>query len=157
MTRRPRAGLLVLGVGNDLREDDAVGLELVRRLRAELGPELDAEEIGELDIALAPRLAACSELLVLDAAAAPGEGPFRLEKLQPAETIRAPRGFATHLFDWAFLLAVARELFGRAPQAQVLAVVGERFGLGQGLSPACARNADEAFAFLSLHCTEEAP
>jgi hydrogenase maturation protease len=146
--------LLVLGVGNDLREDDAVGLELVRRLQAEFGPELEAEEIGELDLALAPRLAACERLLVVDAAAEAGPGPYRLETIEPAQDVSTPRGFATHLFDWGFLLAVARDVFGRAPHAQVLAIAGERFGIGQGLSPACARNAEAAYGFLVRYCTE---
>ncbi len=148
MPRRAGAGLLVLGVGNELRQDDGVGLWLARRLRAEFAGGLEVEETSELDLSLAPRLSACARLLVLDATAQAEAAPFRLLPLEAAEAIRTPRGFATHLFDWGLLLATARDLYGQAPPAELLAVAGERFGYGEGLSPACAGNAEQALVFL---------
>ncbi len=153
--RRPRPGWLILGVGNALRGDDALGLHLVRQLRQQLGPALEAEELYELDIALAPRLAERQHLLVLDATAEEAHAPFRLLPLFESPAERLGRGFVSHVFDWGLLLTLARQLYGHAPTAELLAVVGTRFELGEGLSETGARNAAEALRFLVTHCTAD--
>ena len=155
--RQARSDLLVLGVGNLLREDDGIGPRLVTRLKEAFGAELDALTLYELDIALAPELAAHERLLVIDAVAPDAEAqePFRLTSLSPSPHVTAPGGFLSHIFDWGMLLALARDLHGRAPQAELLAVSGERFGIGESISPAGRVNADAAFAFLVEYCSRE--
>jgi hydrogenase maturation protease len=152
--RRPRSDLLVVGVGNPLRQDDGVGPLLVRRLQERFGPELHALELAELDVSLAAELASYEELLVLDAAVGSASRPYSLERLAEAPALSTPRGFASHSFDWGFLLGVTRELYGRAPRADLLAIHGADFGLGEGLSSVCQANAEAALGFLIDYCSE---
>jgi hypothetical protein len=85
-------------------------------------------------------------VLVVDAVEQ-GE-PFRLVKLRPVEGPWRPGPFVSHLFRWPQILAASRDLYGRAPEAGLLAVRGYDFGIGERLSLECGRNADDAAAFI---------
>ena len=147
-TATPGSGLLVIGVGNPLRGDDGVGLVLVRRLQAHFGSRLPTLEMMAPDVAWAERIAACRELLVIDAAADAAAAPFRLVDIAAAPSPLPAGGWVSHLFDWPAILALARHVHGRAPRTRLLAVSGVDFGICESLSTACRQNAEAAFAFL---------
>ncbi len=54
----------------------------------------------------------------------------------------------THVLGPAAVLAIAAELYGRRPQARLLAIRGHRFTIGEGLSEQAERNLDLALEFL---------
>jgi Ni,Fe-hydrogenase maturation factor len=56
-----------------------------------------------------------------------------------------PSNFAHHL-DPASLLAAAMELYGSAPSARLLTIVGGTFEFGERLSPAVSQRLPEFFA-----------
>ena len=142
-------GLLVVGVGNPLREDDGVGIVLVRRLHERYGERLATRELFTADLGLAEELAEVEELLVVDALAKARPGkPFVLEPLSAGPVFHQGGALVSHTFEWPFVLAAARDLIGHAPRAQVLGISGARFGLSEELSPECTANAEAAFAFL---------
>jgi hydrogenase maturation protease len=153
------SGILVLGVGNPLLEDDGTGLELLERLRAR-GPWPDDVEFvdgGTWGLSLLPAIADADRLLILDAVrtgAAPGT-------VRCARDDAVPRLYRTpvspHQLDLGEVLAAAT-LLGTLPE--LLAVVGiepERTeGLHIGLTPAVAaaldRATEEAYGLLSSWC-----
>lgn len=60
---------LVLGFGNILLSDDGAGVQLVERLRSELGPEAgEFIDGGTLSFSLLPYVEAADSMLVIDAA-----------------------------------------------------------------------------------------
>ncbi len=60
---------LVLGFGNVLLSDDGAGVQLVERLRSELGPDAaDFIDAGTLSFSLLPYIEAATSMLVIDAA-----------------------------------------------------------------------------------------
>jgi len=168
-----RSDLLVVGIGNTLREDDGVGIVLAARLAAQFGGALACRELFAADLGLAEELGGFAELLVLDAlapaaasapasasasASAPTPGatgePYIITPLAAGPRFNAGGGLTTHTFDWGFVLAAARDLFGATPKAQLLGIRAVRFGFGETLSPACADNAERAFAFLVDYCRQ---
>lgn len=149
-----RNDLFVVGIGNPLREDDQVGLYLVERLRAHFGAELPAMVVYEPDIVLAETIAAYKTLLIVDASVSESEAPFRLAPLAPAATFCPGGGFSSHVFDWGMILAMARDLFGHAPQAFVCGVRARHFGISESLSPQCQADAEAAFVMLCEFVTE---
>lgn len=151
MSPRAHDDLLVVGIGNPLRGDDGVGLVLLERLRRHFGDDLACAELFQADILVAAQLAHRPRLLVIDAAVLPGR-PFELVTLEPAPSVVTPAGFVSHVVGWSQILAAARDLFGAEPAAQLCAVGGSRFEFGEGLSPACAENAERAFAALVDLC-----
>lgn len=62
--------ILILGIGNTLLRDEGVGIVALQALQARLGTVDDIEFLdgGTLSFTLAPAIAACDALLVLDAA-----------------------------------------------------------------------------------------
>lgn len=147
-TAAPFAGLLVIGIGNPLREDDRVGLVVVERLMAHFGPDFPGRVVYEPDIVLAEEIAAVSTLLIVDALATASDAPWRLTPLTPAATIFPAGGLSSHLFDWGMVLAMARDLFGHAPHAWLCGVRAHSFGLAEELSVPCRVDAEETVVLL---------
>jgi hydrogenase maturation protease len=141
-------GLLVIGIGNPLREDDAVGLYLVERLQKHFGANFHGMVVYEPDIALAETIAAHRTVLIVDALAAEKELPFRLTPLPAAATIFPSGGLSSHVFDWGMLLAMARDLFGHLPEAFICGIRAHCFGIAEELSPQCRADAEAAFSML---------
>lgn len=148
-----RKNLLVIGVGNTLREDDGVGINLVRRLKACFPSWLNCIEIYEPDIILAQKIADFDNLLIVDAMVIENNEPYRVIPLEPAKSFIPLGGFATHVFDWTTILAMAKELFDQSPEARVLGVSASNFGFSESLSPLCKANAEKAFDFLVQYCS----
>ncbi len=151
--RIPRNDLLVIGVGNTLREDDGVGMVLAGRLKSRF-PSLACMEVFAPDLLLAERMAEYDHVLILDAMPMEEDGePFRIIPLEPARSVVPAVGFVTHVFDWGAVLAMAGQLFGKIPKTELLAISAGQFGFCETLSPGCAANAEKAFAFLMDYCT----
>jgi hydrogenase maturation protease len=138
------ARVLVIGYGNPLRGDDALGPRAVERLRPLLPrPVLsDAELLSchQLSPELAERLAVCERAIFVDAAACGKPGTVRIQRLRPEA---GGTDSLTHHTPPARLLALAQELYRCKPQAMLVTGVGERFRIGEGLSEAGAEALEE--------------
>ena len=129
--------LLVIGVGNALRADDAAGLEVVRRLRARPGLEI-RQQSGEAT-ALLEALRGRAAALIVDAAS--GAEPGRLHRIDAAAQ-PLPQGLfgvSSHGFGVAEGIELARALGALPPVCVVYAVEGGRFETGAAMSDAVAR------------------
>lgn len=81
------ARTLVVGVGNPLRGDDAVGLVVAREVRAALGPESDVVvvELWTGGLNLAETLAGFDVAVLVDATAMGGCAPGTVRRLEIEE------------------------------------------------------------------------
>lgn len=122
--------IVVIAVGNDARGDDALGPRLLARVADAAFPGVRTQLEFQLQIEHALDLAGADLALFIDAAHGLHR-PCVLAELEPA---RATPAFSHALAPEA-VLAVLEQLEGHAPPAFQLSVQGERFGLGQGLSP----------------------
>lgn len=141
------APLLVLGVGNPSRGDDALGSLFVERLEQALAPELSSGAVElltdfQLQIEHALDLRGRRRVVFVDASvsAAP---PFEFERVTPALEV----GCSTHALSPAAVLATHRHIAGEPPESWVLAIRGERFELGDPLTPRAKAHLDAALAF----------
>ena len=149
----PRQDLLVIGIGNTLREDDGVGIELVSRLKEHFNADLNCLEVYEPDIVLAETITEFDDLLIIDALVIPENLPFKLVPLSAGESFIPAGGFLSHVFDWGVILALSRDLFGGPGEAHLLGISASSFGLSEKLSAECAANAEEAFRYLLDYCS----
>jgi len=140
-TAPARVRALVLGVGNPLMSDDAVGLRVLEALAAR-PPALDGVEYldaGTLGFLLLPRVEQCDALLALDAAQLQG-APGDVRVFEGAELdafLRTPR-CSVHELGLRDLLDAAR-LTGALPaRCALVGVQPERVDWGELLSPAVA-------------------
>ncbi len=136
--------VLVIGLGNDHRGDDAVGLEAARRLAPVVGGEADVRvHPGEpVDLLHAW---ADAELLVLIDAARIGLRPGSVRRYELAAGGLPSRGLgsSTHAFDLLVAVELANAL-GLLPERMVLyAVEGQRYALGDTRSEPVERALDQ--------------
>jgi hydrogenase maturation protease len=124
------SGVLLIGYGNPLRGDDALGPMAVERLRPLLkGAELLSCQ--QLAPELAERLARCELALFVDASARGEPGAVRVQRLRPQAEVNPS---LTHHLHPAALLELARALYGRAPEAMLVTGAGETFESREALS-----------------------
>lgn len=134
---------LLIGIGNPGRGDDGIGPALVERL-AEAEPEsiregavvpaasgaADAVWKYQLNIEDAALVRDYERVVFADASAEDDPGAASLQPLGPESVIT----FTTHELPPGSVLALCQELYGRAPEAWLLAVGGSSWELGQDLS-----------------------
>ncbi len=71
--------------------------------------------------------------------------PFRFTRLRPADGLPA----LSHALRPEAVLAVAAGLYGKTPDARLLAIRGHRFTVGEGLTDGAERNLELALDFLA--------
>ena len=125
----------VIGIGNESRGDDAVGLVVVRRLLTDLPEGVTVQEIHGEGSRLLDRWQGSEAVILIDAStsgAAPGT-IYRLEPLaQPTPIDLFP--CSTHAFGVAEAIELARVLQQLPPQLVVYGIEGAQFDTGRELS-----------------------
>jgi len=125
----------IIGYGNTLRGDDAVGWLAAEALLARFDePGVTVLLRHQLAPELAQTISAFDVVLFVDATNEGEAGELRCREVEPALTDSG----LTHSASPEALLVLARELYGRAPQAFLLSLCGESFALEERLSPPVA-------------------
>jgi hydrogenase maturation protease len=134
----PRPGVLVVGLGNDLRRDDGAGLEVARRVR-DRAPRngIDVRELPGDPTALLDVWFGWEAVVLVDTMRS-GAHPGTIRRLDASrEPLPAsPRHGAssTHAAGLAETIELARALGSLPRQLIIYAVEGRRYDYGAGLS-----------------------
>jgi hydrogenase maturation protease len=137
-TRGP-AKLKVVGIGNAWRSDDAVGLVVARRLREVLPESVEVLEREGEPTGLIETWTDAEALWLVDAVSS-GARPGTVHRVDASHADLPVQfgGGSTHHFSLGEAVAMARAL-GRLPgHVVVFGVEGERFEIGDELSPEVA-------------------
>jgi hydrogenase maturation protease len=134
------AVILVIGYGNELRGDDGLGPAVAEAVAAIGLPDVECLAVHQLVPELAERLADARLAVFVDARVGPGEQAVEVTRIKTGES----GGLMAHAADPRALLALARAVYGRAPEAWLVAVTGCHFEFGDGLSLVGVENANEA-------------
>jgi hydrogenase maturation protease len=125
----------VIGIGNEARGDDAVGLEVARRLQpdAPAGVQVDTVQGGGLS--LLERWQGADAVIIIDASYS-GTPPGSIHRLEPLkqEIPKALYLCSTHAFGVGEAIELARVLEQLPAHLVVYGIEGARFDLGRGLS-----------------------
>ncbi len=144
MTAAPPS-VVVIGVGNEYRSDDGVGIAVARRLRVLFPTEAKiVEESGE-GAALIQSWQGATWVIVVDAVRS-GAPPGTIHRLD-ALTAPVPAGFfhySTHAFSVAEAVELARSLGQLPPHLIVYGIEGENFAAGTRLSSAVKQAVETA-------------
>ena len=137
--------VLLLGIGNPGRQDDGLGPALADEVEGWAVPGLTVDSDYQLTVEDSA-VAAEHEVLIVADAAAEGPEPFSFRVLKPTDHLE----FSSHSVEPGGVVGLARHMFGKAPQAYVLAVRGYQFDhcLEPGLSEGARANLAAALAFL---------
>jgi len=125
-----KTGLLVIGYGNTLRSDDGVGPRVAEAVGALQLPGVRTLICQQLSPEHAEPISQMDRVIFVDAAVdAAKEVQFR--ELAPNDSSQ----IMTHAADPRTMLALARDVFGHAPEAWWLTIPAVKLGFGEELSP----------------------
>ncbi|MGD0588156.1 MAG: hydrogenase maturation protease [Thermoplasmata archaeon] len=144
---RPGSLPLVIGLGNDHRNDDASGLEVARALRPHLEGKARVEECVSEGIALLDLWRGAERVLVVDAVRS-GAQPGTVHRLEPGDG-RFPgfrTGTSTHGLSLAEAVALAKGLGCLPRHLVVYGIEADNVEIGTGLTPSVALGVKEATA-----------
>lgn len=115
---------LVVGLGNDILTDDAVGLRIVRQLRTQLpeSPSFQVRELCEMGLSLLDEIVGFDEVVLVDAVQTGEASPGFLHEVDANELKLLPTRLP-HRFGIGEVLALGRQLGLAVPsRVRVLAV-----------------------------------
>jgi hydrogenase maturation protease len=127
---------VVVGVGNALRGDDAVGIAVAERVRGRVPDDVDVVECEQEPSRLLDAWCGADLALVVDACAS-GEPPGTVHRFDVSDGPLPARVFrsSTHAFGVGDAVELARALARLPRQVVVYGVEGGRFAAGAPLSP----------------------
>lgn len=131
--------MLVIGYGNTLRGDDGVGPRVAEAVDLLRLPGVRSLGCHQLSPEHAEAISRADGVVFVDAAVdAPRE--VRLRRLEP----EGDSPLITHAPDPRALLALARDVFGHAPNAWWLTIPATKLDFGEDLTPEARRGVEEA-------------
>ena len=143
MPNKPDRRVLVIGFGNPGRRDDGLGPAAAERLKERSLPGVSCDADYQLNIEDALAVSHHDVVVFVDAARGL-RAPYAFTPVRPDPFIPA----MSHALGPGAVLAIAAELYGRTPEAWLLAVRGHRWTIGEGLSARAEKNLALALEFL---------
>jgi hydrogenase maturation protease len=134
----PASRTLLLGLGNDILTDDAVGLHVVRELKRELAghPAIDFRETTEMGLALLDYFTGYRVVVIVDSIQTGKVAPGFLHELDAAALTRIA-GRTPHFVGVSETLGLGKELGLPMPErVRIFAIeVEDPFTLGTTMTP----------------------
>ncbi len=124
--------LVIIGYGNTLRGDDALGWHAAQRLSEHNADGLVVEVRHQLTPELAEVISRARAVAFLDARLGGDPGVVQVTAVEPS----AVSGDSlTHHLTPGTLLALSQTLYGTCPPAVIFSISAENFELGASLTP----------------------
>ncbi len=141
------ASILVIGYGNTLRRDDALGCLIADLVGRWQRPGVRSMSLAQLTPELAAELAAAETAVFVDARkCSPSSEPrIQVEPLAPRGEDWAP---LVHAITPCVLLGLCKAAFGHCPRAWQVSVPGSDFSFGEGLSDMADRGMRHALGMI---------
>jgi hydrogenase maturation protease len=122
--------VLVIGYGNDLRSDDAVGKRVAEAVATWKLPYVQALAVHQLTPELTVQLTNAERAIFVDAYTATPDQEVQVYPLEAVHT----GGIAGHTGDPQSLLALTKVLYNHCPQTWWVTIPGVNFEVGDSLS-----------------------
>lgn len=142
MKAKPR--LLIIGIGNEYRHDDAAGLFVARRLKKEaLEEAMILEQSGEGSVLL-ETLQQAEAVILIDAVSSGAAAGTIYHLNARAEAVPAKFfNYSTHAFSLAEAVELARALNQLPSRLTIYGIEGKNFTAGLGLSTVVKKAANK--------------
>jgi hydrogenase maturation protease len=134
---------LVIAYGNTLRSDDGVARKVAEELEELALPQMQVISCDLLLPELAEPVARAEQVIFVDAEVNSKE-PVRAHKIVAAESSQ----LMAHHASATIILALARDVFGRVPEAWLVTIPGREFGIGEALSEIATRGKERALELI---------
>jgi hydrogenase maturation protease len=136
---------LIIGVGNEYRGDDAVGLIVARRLKERLGDSVTILEQSGDGAALMEAWRGAETVIIIDAVMS-GAAPGTIRRFDASAHLIPKGAFrcSTHACGVAEAIELARALCNFPQHLVIYGIEGKNFADGVGLSAEVEKAAGEA-------------
>lgn len=132
------AAVLLLGLGNDILTDDAIGLNVVRQLKTEFAGDtrVEVRETMEMGLALLDFMVGYRAVVIVDSIQTGQAPPGTIHELDAA-SLKQLTGRTPHFLGVGETLALGRQLGLAMPEhVRIIAIeVEDPFTLGTALTP----------------------
>ena len=135
---------LVVGIGNSLRSDDGVGPVVADAIQKKNFPDTDVQVTLQLNVEWIDEFERYDQVFLVDAS----EGTAGVQ-LVPVSAGRDVEGSSSHHCRPDLLLALMQQFHQKTPTIHVCTIQGENFELGDTLSPAVKKRAEQAVQLLT--------
>jgi len=144
-----KARILVYGYGNPGRQDDGLGIEMVKMVddwirRHELNC-MTSENNYQLNVEDAETISKMEYVVFVDATKEDVH-EYKFEKVDPSDK---KVEFTMHAVSPAYVLNLSKELFGKMPETYILGIKGYEWDFKEGLSDNAKLNLEQAYQFLT--------
>jgi hydrogenase maturation protease len=143
--KKSKSPILIVGVGNRYRRDDAVGLYVVRKIRQRNIPGIDIIDHCNDAAALIERWSGCELAIIVDCIYDENKSAGEIRRFHPLkESLTALPGrlLSSHSLDLIGAIEIARNL-GRLPvDLMVYGIVGRDFDHGEKMTASVMEAAD---------------
>lgn len=135
MEKQPKSQILVIGIGNMFRGDDAVGLILAERLKKQAPDHITIIEESGSGIDIMESWKNADTVILIDTVHS-GTRPGTIYRFDASTTPLPSKFFcySTHLLGIAETIELARALHQLPPHLIVYGIEGKCFNMGAGLS-----------------------
>jgi hydrogenase maturation protease len=144
---KPFFQILIYGYGNPGREDDGLGIELVKRLEEwsiHIGISgLEFDSNYQLNIEDAEAIATKDLVVFVDASTEEIED-FILTEVNGESEV----SFTTHAASPGYIVKLCSDLFGKCPEVFLLHIKGYQWEFREGMSEKAEINLQKAFDFM---------
>ncbi|MBD2296046.1 hydrogenase maturation protease [Anabaena sphaerica FACHB-251] len=125
------ATAIVIGYGNELRGDDAIGQQVAKAIKYWCLSSVQSLAVHQLTPELAEPLANAKLAIFVDACINSQSNEVQVQSLSPSES----KTVNAHIGDPRSLLALSEFLYGHSPPAWLVTVPGVNFDLSDRISP----------------------
>ena len=141
--------ILVYGYGNPGRQDDGLGIEMVKMVQAWIEKHelncMTSENNYQLNVEDAETISKMEYVVFVDATKEDIH-EFKFDKVDPSDK---KVEFTMHAVSPAYVLNLSNELFEKMPETYVLAIKGYEWDFAEGLSDNAKLNLEQAYQFLT--------
>lgn len=125
--------ILILGLGNPLRSDDAIACHVIDALQdLARDPDVSLKAVRQLAPELAEEVTQAETVIFIDAAEATPPGRV---SVNPVDATAPPQSRFSHALTPASLISLARSLYGKAPsKAFLVTIAAASFDISEQLS-----------------------
>ena len=135
----------IIGIGNDFRSDDAVGLLVARKLK-ELYPDFDIIESDGNGVDLLSIFQEYDKVIIIDAAIADNPedvGQIREIKITPDFNFSDIKIFSSHSFSLLEALKMGKQLSILPDDLYLYLILSQNFSFGQEISEAVKKASEK--------------
>ena len=139
-----REDTLLIGIGNESRQDDGLGWAFVRAIHESGSFKGKVGLRYQLQIEEADHIRSFRQVIFVDATHEDLPEGFALE----AVSSEGDLSFTTHRLSPSAVMALANDLYDHQPEAYILKIQGEQWEMEESMSPKAQKNLQKALNYL---------